>query len=265
MTTQFIGRVAVEISGHGDVVLFIHGLGGSSNTFTPLLLGSDSAFARYKAINVDLPGSGRSGRVEGTLSLERFIAAAVSVCSALNVTRAHVVAHSMGTIVAQHLAVHYPSLVRSLVLLGPLFCPPEPARKALLARAVKARSEGTIGMAQIADSLVQASTSAHTKRHTATAAAFVRESVMRQSAKLYALSCEALAEMQAVEPSAIKCPTLLITGDEDVVAPPQSVRFMQEKIAGSAMHVLTACGHWTPIEQPAQCASLMRAFYAQRM
>ena len=64
MTTKFIERMAVEIDGEGDAVLMLHGLGGTSNTWVPLL----PAVSRYLRVRPDLPGSGRSDRVEGPLS-----------------------------------------------------------------------------------------------------------------------------------------------------------------------------------------------------
>jgi 3-oxoadipate enol-lactonase len=260
MPTQFIDRIAVEVHGSGEPVVFIHGLGGSSNTWTPLL-NPEGAFTRFRNVRLDLPGSGRSGRVEGQIDLARYLASVRSVCSALNIVRAHFVAHSMGTIVAQHLAASDPKLVKSLALFGPLFCPPDPARSAIRARAAKARSEGTLGMADIADSLAQASVSALTKRNHTAALAYVRESIMRQRSEHYAASCEALAAMQSVDPVQLLCPTLLVTGDEDVVAPPQAVRGMHEKIVGSSLQVLRGCGHWTPVEQPQACAEILRSFY----
>ncbi len=56
MSTQFVERVAVEVDGDGDPVLMIHGLGGTSNVWTPLL----PALTRFRTIRPDLPGSGRS-------------------------------------------------------------------------------------------------------------------------------------------------------------------------------------------------------------
>jgi 3-oxoadipate enol-lactonase len=61
------------------------------------------------------------------------------------------------------------------------------------------------------------------------------------------------------------CPTLLVTGEEDAVAPPQAVRLMGEKLAGSQVEVLRGCGHWTPVEKPDDCIELLRRFYARRL
>jgi 3-oxoadipate enol-lactonase len=253
----FVERIAFDVVGEGEPVLLIHGLGGTSNTWTPLA----AAFSRNKRVSFDLPGSGRSHRVEGPLSLEVFLDSALKVMSRAGLSRAHVAAHSMGTIVAAHLAAAEPAKVASLALFGPLLAPPESARTAIRGRAAKAR-EGD--MQPIADSLVQGSLSNETRMKRPTAVAFVRESLMRQDPQGYARTCEALADMQPADTAKIACPTLLVTGDEDVVAPPQSVRMMAQKIAGSRVEVLRGCGHWTPVEKPEECISLLKRFLERK-
>jgi 3-oxoadipate enol-lactonase len=220
-----------------------------------------AAFARHRIIRFDLPGSGRSHRVEAPLSLTLFVEKARLVMQRLGVERVHVVAHSMGTIIAAHLAASEPRRVASLALFGALLAPPEPARAAIRARAAQAR-EGD--MQPIADALLRANVSAETRARRPAAVAFVRESLMRQDPEGYARSCEALAEMGPADTSRIECPTLLVTGDEDVVAPPQAVRMMGERIAGSRVEVLRGCGHWTPVEKPEECTDLLKRFLLER-
>ena len=261
MSLHFFERVAVEDEGEGDAVVCVHGLGGSSNTWTPLM----PALARQRVIRVDLPGSGRSQRVEGALSIARFADAVLSACTRLDVARAHFVGHSMGTIVCQHLALAAPKLVRSLALFGPLVAPPEAARTAMRARAARARGDGAAGMHEITQALLQAALSAETRRRSPLAVAYVRESLMRQDGEAYARSCEALAEAQAAAVEEITVPVLLVTGDEDGVAPPQAVRAMAERLhraASARIVVLPRCGHWTPVERPEDCARELRDFLA---
>ncbi len=123
-------------------------------------------------------------------------------------------------------------------------------------------------MQEIADALLGSVTSNQTRAQRPVAAAFVRESLMRQTPDGYARSCDALAEAQAANISQLRCPALLVTGDEDPVAPPQAVRMMAEKLAQSGAwvqtEVLRHCGHWTPIEMPEACNTLLRSFYTQR-
>ena len=259
MTTQYLDGIAVEVDGEGVPVVCIHGLGGSSNNWTPVM----RALSGFKVIRIDLPGSARSGGVPGALSIQRFVDSVVAVCAQLGVASAHFVGHSLGTIVCQHLAVQRSGLVKSLALFGPLACPPDAARPSIHARARKAASEGTIGMQAIADAIVGGATSGLTKEMLPVAVAMVRESVMRQDAMGYSRSCEALATATAANLEDITVPTLLVTGDEDAVAPPSSVRDMSRRVTGSSVVVLNRCGHWTTFERPVECANLLLEFLAR--
>jgi 3-oxoadipate enol-lactonase len=260
---HLIDRTAVEEEGHGATVICVHGLGGSSNTFTPLM----PILTGRHVVRIDLAGSGRSQKIEGVLSIERFVDSVLSVCSRLNVQRAHFVGHSMGTIVCQYVAVEQPKLVQSLSLFGPLIAPPDAARTALMARASKARNEGVAGMHEITLGLINGALSAHTREHQPLAVAFVRESLMRQGSENYALTCEALAKARPAAIENIQAPILFVTGDEDGVAPPQSVRSMAErfyKTPQSRVVVLSRCGHWTMVERPLECQRELREFLASQ-
>jgi 3-oxoadipate enol-lactonase len=132
------------------------------------------------------------------------------------------------------------------------------------ARAETARS-GPAGMHTIVQGLLNAALSADTRERQPLAVAFVRESLMRQDGESYARSCEALADAPAAAVETIAVPVLLVTGDEDAVAPPQAVRAMAEKFHnahGARVVVLPRCGHWTPVERSAECVRELRDFLA---
>jgi pimeloyl-ACP methyl ester carboxylesterase len=264
MAFHLIDKIAVEDEGEGTPVVCLHGLGGSSNTWTTLM----PALARFRVVRIDMPGSGRSSGVSGPLTIARLVEAVVTVCTRLSITRAHFVGHSMGTIVCQHVAVDHPKLVASLVLFGPLIAPPDPARAAIRTRAAKVRSEGLAGMQEVAQTLMMNAISNETREKLPSAAAFVRESLMRQDPEGYARNCDALAETPAAAVERIEAPALLVTGDEDTVAPPQAVRAMAERMqasrGGARISVFGRCGHWTPIERAQDCARELRAFLAQQ-
>ena len=256
MTLHLMERVAVEDDGDsgtvGEPVFCVHGLGGSSNTWTPMMPG----LARHRVLRIDLPGSGLSQRAEGGLSLSRFVDAALMVCERLGIKRAHWLGHSLGTIVCQHLAAQAPERVSSLALFGPLMAPADAARQGLRARAAKARDEGVAGMHGIALQMVQAALSNETRQRNPLALAFVRDGLMRADPQAYARTCEALAEAQPAAVDRITAPVLLVTGDEDAVAPPQGVRSLADRLHGSASVrtvVLPRCGHWTPLERAEDC------------
>lgn len=257
MTTQLIHGLAVEIDGEGDVLLCIHGLGGSSNTWTPLM----EAFEGFKVIRPDLPGSARSALPADKLSIDVYVAALERLLRDLNIESVHLAAHSLGTVVAQHFTVRYPAKVKSLALFGPLVAPPEAARPNIVARARLARS-GAAAMQEIADAIVKAATSKETQLQQPAVIALVRESVMRQPPEGYAQSCIALAEAQSAAIDEIRVPTLLVTGDQDGVAPVANVTSMSQRIHGSRLAVFEGCGHWTPFEKPQACMQELQNFHA---
>lgn len=258
MSTQYLDGLAVEVDGEGTPVVCIHGLGGSSNNWTPVMRAMNS----HRVVRIDLPGSARSGGVSGALSIQRFVDSVVSVCQRLDIGSAHFVGHSLGTIVCQHLAAQRPNMVRSLALFGPLACPPEAARPNIRARAAKA-AEGAVALQGIADAIVNAATSGLTRETQPAAVALVRESVMRQDPMGYSRSCEALADALSANLEEITAPVLLVTGDEDGVAPPGNVREMASRLRDAQVEVLGRCGHWTTFERPVECSQLLSSFLAR--
>ena len=257
MTTRNINGLTVEIDGEGEALLCVHGLGGSSNTWTPVM----DALEGFTVIRPDLPGSARSALPSARLSIDLYVDALEGLLAEMNVESLHIAAHSLGSVVAQHFAVRHPSKVKSLALFGPLIAPPDTARPNITARAQLART-GPAGMQEIANAIVKGATSKETKEQQPAVLALVRESVMRQSAEGYAQSCEALAAARAAAIDGICVPTLLITGDQDGVAPAANVAAMAERIRGSRKGVLEACGHWTTFEKPQACMQELQSFHA---
>lgn len=256
MATQLVNGLAVEIDGEGASLLCIHGLGGSSNTWTPVL----GAVSQFKVIRPDLPGSARSELPGQKLSIAVYVVALEQLLTTLEIDEVHVVAHSLGTIVAQHFVVRNSAKVKSLALFGPLVAPPEAARPNITARAQLART-GIAGMQQIANAVATGATSKETKADQPAVLALVRECIMRQSPEGYAQSCEALATAQSAVIEQIRVPTLLVTGDQDGVAPPAAVALMADRINGSQRVVYEGCGHWTTFEKSNRCLHELKSFH----
>ena len=111
-------------------------------------------------------------------------------------------------------------------------------------------------MIAIADPVTAAGLSSSTKIDNPAVEAFVRESHLRQDPEGFAESCEALASAKGADLRLINCPTLIVTGEEDPIAPPGAARGLAERIKGAKLKTLPRCGHWTQIEQPKECARL---------
>lgn len=59
---------------------------------------------------------------------------------------------------------------------------------------------------------------------------------------------------------ALRTPTLVITGEEDTIAPPAATRKWAAVIPNSQCHVLAGAAHLTPLEQPQQFNQLVHEF-----
>jgi pimeloyl-ACP methyl ester carboxylesterase len=215
------------------------------------------ALAGFRAIRPDLPGAGRSPTPAQKITVGLLVEAVEHATSHLGVSRAHVVGHSFGTLIAQHIAARHPDRVASLTLFGPILEPQDAARERLRARAATARQEG---MSAVADQLIGSAIASATANDNPVAVAFVRESHMRQDAEGFARSCEALGQAEKADHRLIDCPTLIVTGDEDAVGPPSIAREIADKIGGAKTVILNRCGHWTPVEKSKECGKLLSEF-----
>ena len=60
----------------------------------------------------------------------------------------------------------------------------------------------------------------------------------------------------------IKCPTLVVVGDEDQLTPPDLAAEMAEGIAGAQLEVIADCGHMSSMERPDAVTKLLKDWLA---
>ena len=112
-----IAEIALMEAGAGPPVLLLHGLGATKASFLPTV----AALAqRHRAIAVDLPGFGDSGKpLRAAYDAPFFARAVVATLDALGLDRATIVGNSMGGRVALEVGLTTPDRVDRLVLLAP--------------------------------------------------------------------------------------------------------------------------------------------------
>ncbi|QTG80296.1 alpha/beta fold hydrolase [Arthrobacter crystallopoietes] len=233
----------IETTGSGPDVVLVHGLGGNTSFYEPLAAALN---ADYRVTRYDFNGHGRSP-LAGEVSLEALaeeLAAVIELQTAGR--RAHVVGHSMGTLVVQQLAATRPDLVDSLVLLGAVREQPPAAKEATRVRATLVREQG---MAAVAGTIATGATADHAAGNPLLRP-FVREMLLGQDAEAYAQACEALAGARNPDLSAITAKTLLLTGSEDKVSTPAANTALAAELPNASAHVAPGTGHWTVPEAP---------------
>lgn len=236
-------QVNVESKGAGEAVVFVHGLGGDLNIWHSQV----NACSRFfKTVAYDLRGSGRTDVAQPEYSIELLVEDLKALLDHESIESAHIVAHSMGTLVAEHFAVAYPEAVKSLTLVGGFTEPPAGARKALADRSTVVRENG---MESIADALLEGGFSATSKTNQA-AMGLVRSLLQKNDAEGYAASCRALAEAKAIHHKEVTVPVLIIAGDEDKTTPLPMEKALYQSFPNAELVVLPNCGHWATIEKP---------------
>lgn len=243
----------VEVAGEGPAVVFVHGLGGTTNFYQ---LPAQALAEDHTAVRFDLSGHGRSP-LHGVPTIAGWADDLEALLDELGLESAAVVGHSMGTLIAAHFAATRPRRTTRLALIGPVREQPAAAKQATRDRARTVR-EG--GMRAVADTIVGAATSEETRRSRPLAAALVRELLLAQPPEGYARACEALAAATTPDFGAITAPALLLAGSDDKVSPPAVSEEIAGALGGARVTVLDGVGHWHAVEAPGAVTDALRAF-----
>jgi pimeloyl-ACP methyl ester carboxylesterase len=107
--------VSFRRAGWGPVIVLIHGVAGSSETWTPAI---ELLAERYTVVAPDLLGHGESAKPRGDYSLGAFASGIRDLLQAIGHERATIVGHSLGGGIAMQLAYQFPERCERLVLVS---------------------------------------------------------------------------------------------------------------------------------------------------
>ena len=108
-------RVAYRDAGHGEVILLIHGMAGSSATWRAVL---PQLAKKYRVVAPDLLGHGDSAKPRGDYSLGAFAVSLRDLLDELGIGRVTVVGQSLGGGVAMQFLYQHPDYCERLVLIS---------------------------------------------------------------------------------------------------------------------------------------------------
>lgn len=198
----------------------------------------------FRVITYDARGHGFSQVTAGGYTIEQLGRDALAILDDAGAESAHVCGISLGGLTAMWLGVHAPRRVSSLVL----------ANTAARIGSVEMWTERMAfvqqqGMGALAEmTMPRWFTEDFRTREPLTVERF-KAMVESCSTDGYLGCCAALRDedlRQAI--GSIRCPALCIAGTSDMATPPEALRFIHERIAGSKMVLLDAA-HLTNVEQ----------------
>jgi pimeloyl-ACP methyl ester carboxylesterase len=240
-----------ESSGEGPAVLLVAGQGMTVNGWwatIPVLARS------FRVIAFDNRDTGRSSRSSLPYSVAQMARDAVAVLDAAGERRAHVYGISLGSLVAQELALRHPDRVRAVVLgassaggFAAYKPPPMAPAQTFLLRA------GAMGPEEAEWAAVPYTYAERTRRlrpqRIATDIAHRLTSPPEPLAYMH--QGAAVAAHDAYQRlNAMSAPTLVVHGEEDVFIPPANALVLAEKIPGAQLRMWPDAGHMYIIDEP---------------
>ncbi len=254
-----------ELLGEGYPVVFISGI-TLDHTIWKLFQVPAFTAAGFSCLVFDNRDVGRTGdSPTGPYAIDQFVDDTVGLLDQLGLKSPHVIGYSMGGMVAQELALKYPSRVRSLTLLSTL-PKPDGYTKALV-ESLKTTKQSlpveafyrTLGLRVFT----------HNFFNNADAVRMWMERVSSnpypQSVAGFMRQADAIIAHDTLSRLAqITLPTHIIVGDEDILTPPRYARILAEKIPGAKLTTIAGVGHAVPAEMADKFNRVTLDFLAQQ-
>lgn len=255
--------IQVLEEGAGPPLVVLHGFSGAKEDFTEHVGRLSRA---HRVVLFDHRGHGESGKPAdtGAYSLARLAADTLEIADALGIEGFRLLGSSMGGMVAQHVVLRVPERVEALVLVntwpGPFpGATPEDARRA----GRLALDEGIEVLWRAQAGRDPTSTPAHERllRERPGHQEFGDRKFLAQSPHMYAALVEELVTRLDLrrELGSVRCPTLVVVGDEDATALPGCLAVV-EAIPGARLARIADAGHSPQFENPASWAHTVASF-----
>jgi len=265
-------RLAYLDEGEGEVIVLLHGMAGSSQTWRSVIR---PLSRKYRLVAPDLPGHGQSDKPRSDYSLGAFAALLRDLFDELGIRRATIVGHSLGGGVAMQFSYQHPDYCERLILvdsggLGPdvgltlrmLSVPGSELIMPIIApRPVLDAGERVwswfhkIGMSSPRGEEIWRSYSSLSDA--STRQAFLR--TLRSVVDYRGQSVSALNRLSFKE----DLPIMAIWGDQDAIIPVEHAHALQETRPDIRLEVLGGVGHFPQAERPAEVAELIDDFISQ--
>jgi pimeloyl-ACP methyl ester carboxylesterase len=242
----------IEAGAGGRPLLLVHGFTGAKEDFADHL--EPLAAAGWHVVAPDLPGHGDSQLDDFPYGFDAFAAAVLDLADALGWDRFALLGHSMGGIVAQHVALAVPQRLTALVLLDT-----SPGRIAVDAELVEqacgvvdeAGMAGLLAVTKATGSPMDTDVSRRLRAERPGWAAFQEAKLLQVAPAMYVTMARAItsATSRVDRLAMLAVPTLVLVGEHDRLLRGPSAE-LAAAIPGAVLVVLLGAGHSPQLETP---------------
>ena len=245
-----------------EVIIFSHGLLWSHKMFMDQV---EFLKKKYTVIAYDHRGQGQSEVNDSTIDMDILTEDVLELIDKLVGQPVHFAGLSMGGFVGMRLAARYPEKVKSLILLE-TSANAEPVENLpkykFLNGIVKLFGVVPMVASKVMPIMFAQSWLENPKNKDAYIK-WIKE--LQSNKKTITKSVEAVIFRKGVEEEIrnIKCPTMVVVGDEDVATKPEKAKFIQMAIPNATLHMVPGAGHSSCIEKPEEINRLIDDWLAQ--
>jgi pimeloyl-ACP methyl ester carboxylesterase len=236
-------KICCESMGDGYPIVLIMGFTANMDWWEPELV--DALSRKYRVLMFDNRGSGRTVTPdEGKFTCEMFADDTVALMDAKEIKRANILGMSMGGLIAQELTLKYPERVNNLIL-ACTFCGGQHMIQASdeVMKIMMDRSGGLDGLFDRTLKLMFTKDFLDANHDYVNnfKERYLRAPISDANTLRQFIAC-AKADTYDRLPE-IKNPTMIATGTDDHLIPPQNSRILADRINGAKLIEYKGCSH----------------------
>src|SRR5580704_3817045 len=250
-------EIVYRVLGDGPPVVLLHPFPADYEFWLPV---AQALATRYRVILPDLRGHGESGVGEGPATMEKHATDLARVMDAAEIGRAPLVGVSIGGYALFEFWRRHRGRVAALGLFNTKA--PADSAEARAGRLAAANDVLDRGTEPFFESMIPRLLGRNTRETRPDLVDGALRMMRKMSPEDVAQVQRGMAERQdSVDTlKTINVPTLVVTGDEDILTGVNEAELMRQHISGSQLRVIPKAGHYSPWERPDETGKLLRQF-----
>lgn len=246
----------VRTAGEGSPLVLVHGFPLDHHMWDAVF---EPLAEQHQVIAIDLRGFGQSDGYREIVPMEMFADDIAAILDAMDITeQINFAGLSMGGYIAWQMWQRHRDRLSRLILLDTRAI----ADDEVQARARRMAAEAVLsaGMEDVPVNMLPKLLAENTIRDQPEVVSKMTEMILRQNPRGVAAAQRGMAQRANVESwlSDITIPTLVISGEHDVISPPEEMKGFAAQIPGAQFVEIPGAGHMVPLEAPeAMCEAVL--------